>query len=229
MNHLETMIATGTHTGHVNVYELGNDSEADGNENEQADSFSAQNSYLTSLTTKHPSFVLTVCFSNEPVAVTDEKAKNLLVAGNKDGHIAWFQCKDVGEKASTNGSKPSFDLLVSSKLHEKAIREMQFSVDSNLLFSAADDMMVKIVDVPSRNEISAFHGHRSWVMSVSPSLDGSMFCTGSTDKTSKLFDTKTGKILQTLENHSDQVCQVRWNKKGKCSCYITSSVGETLI
>lgn len=189
INDAENLVATGSHSGNLNVYSNIEDASLKGR------------SIIASLPTAQ-SFLMAVGFS---------KAADILAGGNRDGSIFWFSFDN-----SKTGSDlaNSFKLLGHKKCHEKSLREIVFSKDGIHLISAADDLVVKVTDVKSRNEVSAFHGHRSWVMAVSPSPDGKTICSGSLDKTVKLFDIKTGKILEALETHSDQVSQVKFNEKG---------------
>ncbi|KAE8382682.1 WD40-repeat-containing domain protein [Aspergillus bertholletiae] len=54
-------------------------------------------------------------------------------------------------------------------------------------------------------ELQTFKGHSSWVKSVAFSPDGQTIASGSWDDTIKVWDTKTGVELQTLNGHSNPV------------------------
>ena len=58
-------------------------------------------------------------------------------------------------------------------------------------------------------------GHSSSVYSVAFSQDGKIVASGSVDKTIRLWDTATGKSLQTLEGHSGYVFSVAFSQDGK--------------
>jgi WD40 repeat protein len=56
--------------------------------------------------------------------------------------------------------------------------------------------------------------HTGFVYSVAFSPDGTMLATGSFDNTVKIWDAKSGKILQTCKGHTNQVYCVSWNNDG---------------
>ncbi|MDB9450641.1 protein kinase domain-containing protein [Dolichospermum circinale] len=58
-------------------------------------------------------------------------------------------------------------------------------------------------------------GHSSLVWSVAYSPDGQTLASGSFDKTIKLWNIKTGNLLQTLEGHSDSVDSVAYSPNGQ--------------
>nr|WP_313954524.1 hypothetical protein [Aulosira sp. FACHB-615] len=64
-------------------------------------------------------------------------------------------------------------------------------------------------------EVNTLEGHNSRVNSVSFSPDGKTLASGSDDKTIKLWDISTGKILKTLTGHSNSVNSVSFSPDGK--------------
>jgi WD40 repeat protein len=58
-------------------------------------------------------------------------------------------------------------------------------------------------------------GHSSFVYSVAYSPDGQTLASGSRDNTIKLWDVKTGNLLQTLEGHSSFVYSVAYSPDGQ--------------
>jgi hypothetical protein len=57
-------------------------------------------------------------------------------------------------------------------------------------------------------------GHSRSVVSVAFNHDGSRILSGSADKTIKIWDSKTGELLNTLEGHSSSVLSVSFNYDG---------------
>ena len=57
-------------------------------------------------------------------------------------------------------------------------------------------------------------GHSGYVMSVCFNHDGSQVASGSDDNTVKVWNAKTGDLVQTLEGHSDIVNSVCFNHDG---------------
>jgi hypothetical protein len=58
-------------------------------------------------------------------------------------------------------------------------------------------------------------GHTGSVVSVAWSPDGKTLASGSGDKTIKLWEAATGKLLTTLEGHTGTVVSVAWSPDGK--------------
>jgi len=58
-------------------------------------------------------------------------------------------------------------------------------------------------------------GHQGSVLSVAFNQPGDMLASGSTDRTVKLWDIRTGKLLRTLTRHYKEVWSVAFNPKGE--------------
>jgi len=63
-------------------------------------------------------------------------------------------------------------------------------------------------------QISYFKEHSDWITSVAFSPDGRRFVTGSDDKTAKLCDAATGRVLLNLEGHDATVTDVAFSPTG---------------
>ncbi|MCC6550734.1 MAG: caspase family protein, partial [Ignavibacteriaceae bacterium] len=84
-------------------------------------------------------------------------------------------------------------------------------------FAQADD---------PRPELRVQQGHSNWVTSVCFSSDGKYLISASSDKTAKIFETSSGKLLRTLEGLDDNVEAVAISPEGK---YIVTSGGDKTI
>ncbi len=60
-----------------------------------------------------------------------------------------------------------------------------------------------------------FTGHRGGVRSISFSPDGRRLASGSSDKTIKIWDIKTGRLRRTLTGHTDEVASISYSPDGK--------------
>ncbi|MFM6472871.1 MAG: WD40 repeat domain-containing protein, partial [Dolichospermum sp.] len=58
-------------------------------------------------------------------------------------------------------------------------------------------------------------GHSDFVTSVAYSPDGQTVASGSRDSTIKLWNVKTGKLLQTFKGHSSWVYSVAYSPDGQ--------------
>jgi WD40 repeat protein len=73
-----------------------------------------------------------------------------------------------------------------------------------------------IANLPSDISLEkTLEGHSDFVNSVAYSPNGQTLASGSDDKTIKLWNVKTGNLLQTLEGHSDLVRSVAYSPNGQ--------------
>ncbi|MGI2906587.1 AAA-like domain-containing protein [Tolypothrix sp. VBCCA 56010] len=76
--------------------------------------------------------------------------------------------------------------------------------------------IVRIQDILAEiQEKNSLEEHSSSVTSVAFSPDGKILASGSSDKTIKLWDTATGKVIRTLTGHTDSVRSVAFSPDGK--------------
>jgi hypothetical protein len=64
-------------------------------------------------------------------------------------------------------------------------------------------------------EKNTLEGHQDWVSSIRYSPDGKTIASGSADKTIKLWDAATGKLLHTLQGHQAEVSSISYSPDGK--------------
>jgi WD40 repeat protein/serine/threonine protein kinase/DNA-binding XRE family transcriptional regulator len=94
------------------------------------------------------------------------------------------------------------------------LTEVAVSPDGNLLAMASADGAVWIWPrTGGAAPVQIRHG--SWVGAVAFSPDGKLFATGSIDLTASIWETRTGRLLQTLTGHADTVAAVRFSSDGR--------------
>jgi WD40 repeat protein/tetratricopeptide (TPR) repeat protein len=74
--------------------------------------------------------------------------------------------------------------------------------------------------------VNTLKGHEGWVNSVGFSPDGKQLASGSEDKTIKIWDVTTGKVLNTLKGHEGWVNSVGFSPDGK---QLASGSGDKTI
>src|SRR5262249_42048840 len=65
------------------------------------------------------------------------------------------------------------------------------------------DMLIRLWDVASGNEIRQLRGHCSWVRSIAFSPDGKRLVSGGQDYTVRLWDVATGEEIRPGSGHGD--------------------------
>src|SRR5262249_52222810 len=83
--------------------------------------------------------------------------------------------------------------------HAYTITGLAFSPDGKVLASA-DDLTVKLWDMPAGQQARTLKGHTGRVECVAFSADGRMLASGE-DTLIKLWDVATGKEVRTLDGH----------------------------
>lgn len=105
------------------------------------------------------------------------------------------------------------DLLVS----EDEIFDVAFSPDGLRLASCGADGSIAIFDRDDSGTWtpSIIQDHADWVNSIRWSNDGSMLVSASRDKTSKVFDASTRKLMITFNGHAQNVSDAVFTADGK--------------
>jgi WD40 repeat protein len=113
--------------------------------------------------------------------------------------------------------------------HTGTLRSEAFSSDGKIFaFSYEDkDVMIKLLDVVTGQEIRTLKGHTGAVISIAFSPDGKLLASSSLDKTVKLWDVSTGRELCTLWEHMLAVGSVAFSPDGKF--LVTSSPDSVKI
>ncbi len=97
--------------------------------------------------------------------------------------------------------------------HTDWVRSVAFSADGSILASSSQDKSIRLWRVATGEPLRVLSGHRHWVTTVTyvPAAPGAsntpadqIIASGSRDKTIRLWQ-GTGKVLQTLEGHTDAV------------------------
>jgi len=104
--------------------------------------------------------------------------------------------------------------------HERAITQIKYNRDGDLLFSAAKDASPNIWYSSNGERLGSFEGHSGVVWTIDCSWDSTKVVTGSGDNTIRLWDTETGKEINKL-NTPTGVRIVNFSYSGKMLFYTT--------
>ena len=114
-------------------------------------------------------------------------------------------------------------LLRTLEGHMGYVRSVAFAPDGNTLASGGWDYTIKTWDarsselqlsIDARGPDHERKGHTDWVSSVAFAPDGKTLASGSGDYTIKLWDTRSGETLRTLEGHTRGVSSVAFAPDG---------------
>jgi WD40 repeat protein len=99
--------------------------------------------------------------------------------------------------------------------HSKAILNISFSPDAELIATASEDNTVKLWRSSDKKLIRTLSGHKGLVFDVKFSTDGKTIATASTDTTVKLWRSSDGGEIATLRGHTGSVYSVSFSPDDK--------------
>ena len=108
--------------------------------------------------------------------------------------------------------------------HVASVRSVAISPDSQTIASGSDDNTIKVWHLTSGNLIhtltwqsGVFQLHReaTWFTSVAISPDGQTLASGCLDKSLKLWNWNSGKLIRNLKGHSDSVNAIAISGNGQ--------------
>ena len=100
-----------------------------------------------------------------------------------------------------------------ARLGKGWLYEIQYSPDGTR-FAAAGTLGVWIYNTATNKEISLFPGYGVGVSALAYSPDGNILASGSAYGSIRLWDTKTGEVLHTLDEHNRSVRSLVFNSDG---------------
>ncbi|XP_056644273.1 WD repeat-containing protein 55 homolog [Diorhabda sublineata] len=142
---------------------------------------------------------------------------NLLAVANIVGDVLLYQY-------SNNENK----LINTLELHTKACRDIEFSLDGNLLLSTSKDKSVMISDAESGKLVKFYENAHEVPIYCLSVIDENIFATGDDDGTIKLWDLreKSDKQIYKTKKNEDYISDMVTNEPKK---YLVCSSGDGSI
>ncbi len=150
--------------------------------------------------------------SNMVNSVAFNSQGNLLASGSYDQsvklwHVSTYQCVKTWQGYSNQSLS------------------VTFSPDGQTLVSGGQDQKVRLWDIKTGQVIKTLHDHTNWVLSVAFSpitpnsiikgRGGGILASASGDKTIKLWNINTGKVIRTLWGHEAVVRSIAFTADGQ--------------
>jgi len=88
------------------------------------------------------------------------------------------------------------------KGHERPLTALKFNREGDLLVSCAKDLKPTVWYSDNGERLGTYNGHKGTVWDCDISFQSTRLLTGSSDRTAKLWDLKTGKELYSFEHQS---------------------------
>ena len=144
---------------------------------------------------------------SEATAVAVSPDRQSVAAATNDGQI------QIWKRVAPNASvwEPSTSLTANAAIHDLAYRR-----DGGMLAAATDDATVLLFRTDKwQLPPVRLTGHRRAVLSVdfAPAGSPGMLASGSADRTVRLWDTRTGKLIRTIVGHAGDVWSVDFSPK----------------
>ncbi|OGO61355.1 MAG: hypothetical protein A2032_00275 [Chloroflexi bacterium RBG_19FT_COMBO_49_13] len=111
--------------------------------------------------------------------------------------------------------------------HTKGVFGLSFNSDGTRLITASYDQTVKTWDLTTSSEVlTLLHPSGGFIYGVAFSPDGKWLVTTGADKTARIWELASGKLIQTLEGHTDFVNGAAFSPDG--TLLATASADRTV-
>lgn len=129
------------------------------------------------------------------------------------------------QEAETKHDVPTLEITGSLAIPDLAMPRAALSPDGKRLVAPLRDDRLAVWNLASGEQELVTEERHGWqIFGIAFSPDGQTIATASSDKTAKLWDATTGKLLATLKGHEDRLEYLSVSPKGK---YLFTSTGKT--
>lgn len=94
--------------------------------------------------------------------------------------------------------------------HLSSIFCMEYDRRGKILFTGADDALIKIWSATSGRLLATLRGHQGEITDLSVSIDNDILASGSTDKRIRLWNLRTTALITTFSHQEDQISGVKF-------------------
>lgn len=140
-----------------------------------------------------------------------------------DGHTLASVDKGIDKQIKLwdiyNGNSLETQTPIAGFTYNNNATSIAFSPDGRLIAIGSEKSTIRLLDIPSGQEIKTLTGHSGSIGTIAFSPDGQMIVSGSDDKTIKVWDVKSGRELRTLggmfSGHKEEIYQVAFSPDGR--------------
>ncbi len=122
---------------------------------------------------------------------------SLLLLASEDPHSEVAVRREIGIPTSVHATRLSLPENAKVRLGKGAVIDLAYSPDGTRL-AVASTVGIWLYNAQTYQELALFTGHTDYVNSVAFSPDGQTLASGSKDRSIRLWDISTGKLLHTL-------------------------------
>jgi WD40 repeat protein len=198
------------HTGAVNSVAFRNDSKAlaSGSDDRSIRIWDVEKGTETQMVNQGAQIAVIYC-------VTYSQNGKLIASVNGDGQLHVWK-PDGPQK-----------LVLGSNAHPGGAYQVVFGPDARTLYTCGGDKVARQhggtgpdgenipgTGVRQKNFDAAGGGHAETVTALALSPDGKTLVTGSRDKSIRVWDLNTTKVIRTLQGHTDEITSLAFNKDG---------------
>ena len=150
--------------------------------------------------------------------VTYSANGKLIASGNGDGQLHVWR---------PDTPPPAQKLVLGSNAHPGGAYQVAFGPDSKTIFTCGGDKVARQhggtdadgnniagTGVRQKNFDVSGGGHAETVTALAINPDGKTFVTGSRDKSIRVWDLNTTKVIRTLQGHTDEITSLVFSKDG---------------
>lgn len=114
-----------------------------------------------------------------------------------------------------NQYKLDFDLVVTKKVHQDAVRCLEFSNDHRYLVSCGDDSAIQVLNPADLEVLKTFKGHEGYVRQARLTPDNRYIVSCGDDKTVKVWDFNNGELVHTFSEHTEPIYALAISPDGR--------------